>query len=205
MKIKPILFSTDMVKAILDKTKTQTRRIIKPTSKGEKVYYSNDNKCPMEFREGFGGYELKPKYNIGDVIWVRETWQYSDDLENPYLYKQKYNDEHLPEYHNRVKWKPSIFMPKEACRIFLKVKNVRVEKLQDISEQDAIFEGIFVGDGLEQYKNYGKGYKWKNSAIDSFYSLWESINGKESWDENPYVWVYDFEITDKLEFKTNNI
>ena len=81
----------------------------------------------MDFSKSFPYWKhLKPKANPGDVFWVRETWQHSDDLDNPYWYRQKYEDEHIKEYYEGMKWKPSIFMPKEACRIFLKVTNVRI-------------------------------------------------------------------------------
>ncbi|WP_221411333.1 hypothetical protein, partial [Apibacter sp. B3239] len=78
----------------------------------------------------------------GVILWVREKWEYSDDLEEPYLYEQKYNSDYLEEYHNLIKWKSSTHMPKEAARTFLKVTDVRVERLQDIIEEEAMQEGI---------------------------------------------------------------
>src|SRR5690606_24530768 len=86
--------------------------------------------------------DIKPIANVGDILWVRETWMYSDELENPYWYKQNIEEEYLPEFHSDFKWKPSIFMPKEAARIFLKITNVRVERLQDISIEDVCSEGL---------------------------------------------------------------
>ena len=80
MKIHPILFSTPMIQSLLNGTKTQTRRLVKPTKKGYNVYWSNDNNCPMEFRDGWGGYELKPKYKVGDFLWVRETLYQNGEL-----------------------------------------------------------------------------------------------------------------------------
>ena len=104
-------------------------------------------------------------------------------------------------------WKPSIFMPKEAARIFLKVTNVRVEKLQDISEEDAIAEGIAVSskvgsDGHYYYKDYNDTTDWPEvgwmHASTSFQTLWQSINAKKyPWESNPWVWVYDFERIEK--------
>jgi hypothetical protein len=110
-----------------------------------------------------------------------------------------------------MKWKPSLFMPKEACRIFLKCTSVRIERLHDITEQGAINEGIenfFLDDvtTATAYRNYMTTYKdlqkyhWShvaNDAVESYMTLWQKINGKESWDENPHVWVYKFERVER--------
>lgn len=150
---KPILFSTPMVEAILRGDKNQTRRKIKHKNKIEEVRpvircLENENDWGKyiltdEFGEDF---LIKPKYNIDDQIWVRETWQHTKEIylhptdENyGYVYKA---DGHPWEDYEGWKWKPSIFMPKDACRIYLKVKNVRVERLEDITKEDAINEGI---------------------------------------------------------------
>ncbi|WP_421801785.1 hypothetical protein [Flagellimonas sp.] len=210
MKTRPILFSTDMVKAILDGRKTQTRRIVKPTKKGSSIYYSKDNKSMMEYREGWGGHKLKPKALIEDVFWVRESFfhnWFEEQLDDypKYCYKADFpiEYEHDGEKYSvdDFKWKPSIHMPKEACRLFLKVTNVRVERLQGICEKDTIAEGIqpfysgylAYGDKSEEAKLYGVDPK------DSFELLWTMINGKKSWKDNPWVWVYDFEITERPE------
>jgi len=207
MKIRPILFSTPMVQAILDKRKTQTRRIIKPqpiVSDGEYSFQLKKGVeltgSVVEINSSHLGLISFGKYQIGDIIWVRETWQYSDDLEHPYLYKQKELEEWLPEFFKRMTWRPSIFMPKEVCRIFLECTNVRVERLNDISEKDAIAEGV------EKHSDFGStGYilytepEAAHTDIDavwSFESLWETINGKKSWDDNPFVFVYDFKLTE---------
>lgn len=206
--IKPILFSTPMVQAILNGTKTQTRRIIKLRDKslpdddsisrliefdsnGE-MTEGNPDKI-MDFSKHYPYWkELKPKYNIGDIIYVRETWQKSN-FENGHFSHYIYKADNDP-LHNFIKWKPSLFMQKEAARIFLQIKNVRIERLQNISESDAIAEGI-----EKEFDTY-LDYYWKTKTgsfylnpIDSFKSLWEKINGKNSWDLNPYIWVYEFE------------
>jgi hypothetical protein len=145
---------------------------------------------------------VKPKYQPGDILWVRETWFENEEC---LLYKaSKY--ENTKEYHGRngwvqIKWRPSIFMPREAARIFLRVTNVRVERLQEITEEDAIAEGI---SWLDEacYSNNG----WTPTLYDpdsggspvfrdGFTALWDSINAKRgySWDTNPWVWVYEFE------------
>lgn len=184
MRILPILFSTPMVESIQDNTKTQTRRIVKGS-------------IPI------GNWDDTVKFSKiqeGDILWVRETWQYDYHWvqgKGGYVYKV---DRPAPSIMLDHKWKPSIFMPKDACRIFLKVKSVRLEKLQDISKQDAISEGIEVSSS-STYKDYidypHDIFEWFTSPIDSFQSLWLSINGKKSWNENPWVWVYEFEKTQK--------
>lgn len=99
-------------------------------------------------------------------------------------------------------WKPSIFMPKDACRIFLKLTKIRIERLNDITEADAIAEGIerdiFKIDSILTmcFKIYGSKNSWDENPINSYWSLWEQINGKKSWLKNPFVWVYEFERTD---------
>ena len=184
---KPILFSTPMVQAILEGRKTQTRRIVKPQpdfdrawknlGMTEKFGLETELEIPELDLTGYFlgvsspiGDGLKAtgicipnipiKIHKGDILWVRETWRYSDDLRNPYLYKQKEYEDWKPEYLQGIKWKPSIFMPKAACRIFLEVTDVRIEKLQDISEEDAVAEGIEYIDIEEPftvgYKLYGK-------------------------------------------------
>ena len=133
-----------------------------------------------------------PYGEVGDVLWVRETFN-SDygfkDMEGNVvppgiLYKAKVSS--LP---NGLKWKPSIFMPKSIARIWLQITSIKVERLKDISEEDAIAEGV------ETTKTGYKDYITEGSISDaywSFYSLWYKINGRESWDSNPWVWVIEF-------------
>ena len=111
-----------------------------------------------------------------------------------YIYKASENGEDWESNSEDWKWKPSIFMPKEACRLFLEVTDIRVERLQDISEEDAISEGIerLKPDGDLSYKSYAVDYDACVFPIVSYQTLWQKINGKESWDENPFVWVIEF-------------
>lgn len=198
-KFHPILFSTPMVQAILAGTKTQTRRIVKFPLR-HKVFLVSIDKGetppPIDFCP----------YKVGDVFWVRETWLWLDQKDCEGRTTQDYyktehhptNDEWLKE--SGYKWKPSIFMPKPACRIFLKIKNIRVERLQEISEKDAIAEGleILYSGSLNEYRIYGKKSIYgKVNPVDSFESLWIYINGNEAWSSNPFVWVYEFEKIDK--------
>lgn len=173
MKIRPILFSTPMVKALLSGVKTMTRRVVKmPPSR-----FVTSNKPFM----GESGREYKCPYGeVGDILWVRETFEVHDSF-GTYNYKA--------DSKSRIsdKWLPSLFMPKDACRIFLKITNVRVEKLNDISEEDSTKEGVIRMDW--EFKNG----ECPQTDKEAFQLLWESINGKGGWEENPWLWVIEFE------------
>ena len=179
---KPIIFSTPMVKAILDGRKTMTRRIVKfpKDFTGEKVFdnapyglkYSNSPETLQRLNCPYGV--------MGDRLWVREAFQRVPP--NLIFYKA--------DAENKAKtgWKPSIHMPKKAHRICLEIVNVRVEQLQNISESDSTREGVIsTVELMENDSDYTGFY-----AIEHFQELWESIYGKESWHRNPWVWVIEF-------------
>ena len=143
------------------------------------------------------------RFKIGNTLWVRETWQHtkclninSEDENYGFVYKA----DELGEFEDiGIKWKPSLFMPKEACRIFLKIKRISIERLNNISEKDAIKEGVIEleknhswVDYHDKTNDYGCG-----SAKASYMTLWQKINGKKSWAQNPWVWVYSFEKINK--------
>jgi len=234
--MKPIIFSTPMVQAILDGRKTQTRRVIKApvlrnVREPDEVLF--DGKiCKFNWHgdDVIGGFEIKPKYQPGDILWVRETWRvgawnentgciavdYKADgfarrewieIKNPELFEQYWiqsTDDAVKagletdsdgQYHwepgkGPTRWRPSIFMPREAARIFLRVTNVRVERLQEITEEDARAEGCSTKILNDGWKNIGT-----LTARDEFIALWEHLNAKRGlgWDRNPWVWVYEFE------------
>lgn len=212
MREIPILFSTPMVQAILDGRKTMTRRAVKAMSMQDFLtpdLISSAPKCELvgnwiQLHHPKGGPLtcIKCPYGQpGDILWVRETWQHTKVLglnieDENYGYVYKADGQPWEDFEGWT-WKPSIHMPKEACRIRLKVTDVKVERLQDISEADAIAEGI------ERVAHYGTtGYMLYTEpdaaysdidAVYSFESLWQSINGKESWEQNPWVWVVKFE------------
>lgn len=191
---KPILFSTEMVRAILAGRKTQTRRIVKPLkgklkiSAGHIEVINNmiemmPDKTPSTPIIFLQNQAIKLPYGkIGDKLCVRETWALPQNKEGDdigYQYKADYTDGS-----ELWKWHPSIHMPKEACRLFLKIKSIRVEKLKDISEADAFDEGVYAapGWGLSQAR---------------FKDLWEKINGRGSWKKNPWVWVIEFKRVER--------
>jgi len=219
MKQHPILFKTEMVQAILDGRKNQTRRVISERNSRSVGLYEGADFSDLDFNNAFvdGTRDYKylkialpvmdrprifPKYEIGDILWVRETYaNLNVDFKNVaphYVYKA---DLRPANDYGPVTWKPSIHMPKKVCRLYLEVVSVRPERLKDISEEDASNEGvIYAGEGL--WANYAPnvyGDALCMTAKKSFETLWVSINGPESWNQNPYVWVYGFkQIENKL-------
>jgi len=215
MKERPILFSTPMVKAILEGRKTQTRRIKKLewlTSDhcgipicdwGLSRYISCENGLlKFEIQEAVDDskiYEIQCPYGqVGDLLWVRETFAVIDDreFENGTIYTEykadRPNDKYpgdWPEDEAKgnpeaPKWKPSIFMPKKYARIWLEITDIRVERLQDIDPVDCINEGIEKLNWLDDEPI---------AAIERFSLLWDSINGKKHpWSSNPFCWVITF-------------
>lgn len=198
--IKPILFCTKDVQAITNREKTTTRRVIKldlglaDTDKNDSSYL----KIPDKYGEFHDAKDLC-RYKVGDVLWVRETWQkgYKGNIDKygepiiEYIYKAREGNISVD------KWCPSIHMPKEAARIFLKVTDVRVERLQEITALECVYEGVDTLDILENtpdddFVGYTKG---------QFADHWDSMLNKEdydeySWEANPWVWVIEFEKVD---------
>lgn len=207
---KPILFNTDMVRAILDGRKMVTRRVIKPQPKSKLCYaFAGSHKkdirrwvYPSKTAHEFWGEEFKlpdditeeelkkkwnPPYHTDDILYVRETWGEGYE-EGTYIYKADDKLANLPEFKESSKliYHPFIHMPKEAARVFLKVTNVRVERLQDAKYFDFINEGI-------PYKQY----EWE--IREDFQKLWnytikKSDLDRYGWDANPRVWVIEFEV-----------
>jgi hypothetical protein len=210
MSMKQILFNTEMVRAILDGRKSCTRRIVKPQQLVGLLPDKCKNGVPEEFLKEkklmFKPYcnmtdiELintayKAPYQRGDILYVRETW--CKGLER-YIYRADYSD--TEKFYRdgkeiEMKWHPSLHMPKDAARIFLRVTNVRVEQLQDITVEDALAEG------MDKYIRLN-GELDENSIITSFIGIWNSTIKKSDldrygWDANPYVWVIEFERCEK--------
>ena len=193
--MKPILFNTEMVQAILEGRKTVTRRCIKHEihmfeKHGEMLVY--DNRYLFDF--ALDAYiDSQAKYKRGDVLYVRETWQRSPA--GTHLYKTD-NNGNLSNGHV-YKWKPSIHMPKEAARLFLRITDVRIERLQDITEEQAMQEGI---EKMSTPNISGVG----ETFIQGFGELWNSTIKKSEldkygWHANPYVFVYRFNVISKAE------
>lgn len=174
MKENPILFSGEMVKAILERQKTQTRRIMKPQPDFSQVRF-NGRKWEM-----YLGYPVghgAPKCPYGEPrsrLWVRETFCYESIVNRRVVYKA---DGFIPWNNSEMNgvWRPSIHMPRWASRITLTIKDTRFEPLQSITEADAIAEGF--------------------ACVADFSRLWDGINAKRGypWESNPFVWVIEFE------------
>lgn len=196
MAIKPILFNTEMVRAILDGRKGATRRIVKGFIPDDAVWgytaftHKGYISCRGTFADGDGEKFFKLPCEPGDILYVRETWKKAP---NGYYY---YEDWQRNDIADVTKWKPSIHMPKEAARIWLKVTNVRVERLQKIAPQGAWKEGARCS-CLHPVPDCA-GNK------TAFVNIWNSTIKKSDidrygWDANPWVWVIEFERCEKPE------
>lgn len=197
MAIKPILFNTEMVRAILDGRKTCTRRICKDANEctvpdmefynADKRTYAVHNFADKEQMEQLSTAERTCPICTGDILYVRETWK---EAPKGYYYYEDWQKDDIADV---TKWKPSIHMPKEAAHIWLKVTNVRVERLQEITEVQAQAEGC--NSGL---------LTGACTARGQFEDLWNSTVKKSDldrygWDASPWVWVIEFERCEKLE------
>lgn len=233
MAIKPILFNTEMVRAILDGRKTCTRRVIKPQpqsrlcytyagshkgciekwtypNRGAHEFWGEEYKLPENIKDEELSKQWNPPYQTDDILYVRETWQYLYELDGneqiiedtgKYYYAatdtisfNTYVDENGLE-HKHVPWKPSIHMPKEAARIWLKVTDVRVELLQEITSEQICREGVEV-----EYPHVLNGEEKRYA----FSRLWDSTIKKSDldrygWNASPWVWVIEFERCEKPE------
>lgn len=215
MNIRPILFSGPMVRALLDGSKTQTRRVVKPQPKHTDTWttlrdFGNGYaiECGPDYPDDHSDERHCPYGKPGDLLWVRETWRrayaktaHSDGL----VYRaDKSRSLGMDEYSDRHKWAPSIHMSRSLSRITLRITDVRVQRLQEIDEQDAQSEGV-------DYQRCPRcGYSYLDCviqmdhrlcpeasprpAVPAFRELWESINGPGSWDANPWVWELTFEV-----------
>lgn len=235
MKERPILFSSSMVRAILDGSKTMTRRIIRP-----QPTHFNPAGTPRRVVPNGGPSEsiCCPYGEPGDRLWVRETWNvthHSQLAPGENIAKSaedcvRDNNGFMPScaegvvyaadgvtshpVHGKARWRPSIHMPRWASRILLEIVSVRVERLQDISEDDARAEGIERGKDFPGWyrgpldgdsaglAEAGRHFKIPTAFPKlAFRALWESINGPKSWAANPWVWVVEFRRVETTEVK----
>lgn len=238
MAIKPILFNTEMVRAILDGRKTCTRRVIKPQpqsglcytyagshkdcigkwtypNRGAHKLWGEEYKLPENIKDEELSKRWNPPYHTDDILYVRETWSegYEDGT---YIYRADDKLADLPTFKESSKliYRPSIHMPKEAARIWLKVTDVRVERLQEMKPVDVIKEGAYP-DCLDCLNTYGEsglqccyGTEEQCSQCDEVMMEWEKLwtstikksdIDRHGWDANPWVWVIEFERCEKPE------
>lgn len=207
-KEKPILFNTDMVKAILENRKTATRRLVIPQPEGVLYRLPNSSCWPGYFADSTTARVCKPRYQPGDILYVRETWQFFPCFDcvksmcdtMPLVYEDSdsvtegcwiYKADYIASDQKRVCWHPSIHMPKQAARIFLRVKDVLPEPLKNIRYFDCLAEGI-------PYR------QMEDDIIRDFAELWDSTikpadRATYGWEANPWVWVFRFERISRKE------
>ncbi|HDR2461479.1 TPA: hypothetical protein QCI23_000580 [Enterobacter ludwigii] len=229
MKERGMIFNGEMVRAILDGRKTQTRRPVKFP------HIDRDAMCELSGNElagelSAGNYRNSPHGKPGDHIWVRETWgvvsheldedgriqPWSPDRPATAIHEMPFGNGYYSGHaiyaadgeftwgdddgyeDGRSCWKPSIHMPRAACRILLEVTGVRVERLNSISQEDAQAEGMELTGWRPTYSDPDSGGEvW--TPYDNFAQLWESIYGEESWKANPWVWVIEFKVVPNVQ------
>ncbi len=208
---KPIIFNTEMVRAILGGTKTGTRWLIKPQPANKNdIIYKNDE-CGKWFispdDDNYPETEVKMPYKVGDILYVRETWCRieCENCDGDVLTGEPLSDDCPDEtggcYRYRAsceiggdaRWSPSIHMPKEAARIFLRVRSIYADRLQDINGYGVLAEGVDNG-----RSNPTMGKRWENMQRMSYANVWNSTVkkadlAKYGWEANPWVWVIEFE------------
>ena len=216
IKERPILFAGPMVRAILDGRKTVTRRPVKTD------WIQSDraplNTAPGLFHFWCSGERACPYGEPGQQLWVRETWycDHDDVMRGPYLKPDDLNvsearedgtlvyaaDGLTPYEADQPVWKPSIHMPRWACRILLEITDIRVERLQE-GEGETAFESRYIAEGINRIHHGDGEYHYHafkdevgpgnwNDPFDAWRELWVSVNGAESWNANPWVWVVEF-------------
>ena len=196
-RVLPILFNAEMVRAILEGRKSCTRRLVKFLAKKNPLWTGYIKDGLMLYNGKNEPCIRKAPYQPGDILYVRETWCLRYDGEK-YFYKADKNtlreEKRLIDYNN-TSWRPSIHMPKEAARIWLKVTGVRVEQLQEITAESALTEGA------DKYI-HANGTLNEDQTITSFIGIWNSTIKKSDlerygWDASPWVWVIEFERCEK--------
>lgn len=222
MKESPIIFNGEMVRAILEGRKTQTRRVIVPRQKAAQGFHiCRDNKNQIVDIQAYDEHEshigtVHPPYGYaGDLLWVKENYgvawhqgafidptvNYQATLERFPIVKdetillwQAFYAKKRKKPWNPEKWYPSIFMPKFLTRIWLKLKNMRIERLQDISEEDAKAEGVTLAADIPELGDDGK-----DTYRDAFFRLWNHLNSARGYGlaKNPWLWVEEFERVER--------
>lgn len=214
-KERPILFSGPMVRALLDGRKTQTRRVVKPRGRNS-LFAIEEDGSPFwsdSYIMDRGNAEWRMRecpYGVpGDRLWVREAFSYDRlDVDHDRFMEPWFWADGNPAWGDWTRPKPSIHMPRIYSRLTLEITEVRVERLQDISSEDAVAEGLLVenwtgwGDepGLrgppepDAYKGFAGQIEWTESPVEAYRLLWEHINGAGSWAANPWVWAVSFRV-----------
>lgn len=198
--MKGICFIEPLHGKTVKKIKVQTRRIIPNCDSLRESPFKKSG------YETWHGKELKPRYNVGEILYLKEPYRFPPDVDF-IVYKfdypnGRYEYPGCDKIDTNVDWKNKLFMPASAARHFIKITAVRAERLQDISNEDCIKEGI------EEERNWGNGTEWFtycngthsfDTPREAYKALINSIDGKDTWDNNPWVWVYNYELIDRKE------
>ena len=205
-----ILFKPWKIKAIAeDDGEWQTRRVIKPQPCDDKTFIYADGYCSLQAKNGYAPY-AKSRYQVGEVVYIKEAWrpnwasersygvpgiQYK--LDNAILARAGAGKYTAEQFHD-AKWHSPMMMPEWAARYFIKITDIRAERLQEITEADAIAEGIEEWHGMfKEYDKPDSNPGWTRDPILSYRTLWNSINPKYPWESNPFVFVYSFKKAEK--------
>lgn len=201
--MKGICFKEPLHHDTVNGKKTQIRRIITPQKNITKEFIGFSRLVPKGYIEIRGYHEngeygssfFKPKYKVGEVVYLKEPFV---ETNNGYAYKYGDNNTIFPIDKEKIKWKNKLSMPAKAARNFIKITSVRAERLQSISEEDCINEGIRYIDDLgcfyfDDLNKKDEGYYF-NDSRSAFTSLIDKISGKGTWERNPFVWRIEFEI-----------
>ena len=222
MKARPIIFSGEMIRALLAGQKTQTRRVVKhrhayetSIEKMTKQAISDRLNAPARILDSEVTEAIKylinnsPYGQPGDFLYVKETWcpvndrDYGGDLWIDYRATPKYEASHPAGWENApndaeaLKWKSSRYMPRKYSRLTLEITHIRIERVQDISEQDALAEGVMYWLDSVSHEQQAKIYNCGIGPIAVYQMLFEKINGIYLWIQNPWVWVIEFEVIKK--------
>ena len=214
--MKGICFKEPLFLATIAGKKTQTRRNISipkgaigyRTSKNiqgiiTEVCALDENERPINPRTE-QEWVILPKYRAGERIYLKEPYFLCDEVEGLYYNLYKFNKDELP--YTDSKWKNKLFMPESDARYFIEITDVRCERLQDITEEDCIKEGIIKNEeakpigypfGIKFPFNNGMEKANYSTAKEAYAALYDKINGKGTWDSNPYVWVYDYKLVEQ--------
>ena len=208
MTERPILFSGPMVRAILDGRKTQTRRVVTPAPPQRVAGIYRPFPAEPNNWQGYGRDSLIHWYGKcrqgvpGDRLWVKETYRLEQGAGKPsqaegYLVHYEADGAPNPEHEWGVQARPSIHMPRWACRLLLEITDVRVERLQDCSEADARAEGVFPaavygGEVKSWLPAEDRRERFYDTAVEAYAALWDAINGPGAWAANPWVWAISF-------------
>ena len=192
--MKSITFTEAMFPAVINGTETMTRRIMKqqPTGVRNSVFVKSG------FEDNHGN-ELKPRYKVGETVYLKEPYYmpiniFGQEVDNgQIIYKF---DEELSESKSSWTLKNKLFMPEKYARYFIEITDVRCERLQDISDEDCLKEGIIEREkwSLGKYYQYEWNGKKFQTTQEAYAALIDSINGRGAWERNPYVWIYEFKL-----------